>query len=54
MIYKGVLIERNIHGYFTAWIDADGRYVQYESLENLKQYIRQSQEREKELQCHYR
>lgn len=39
LFYRGVLIERNYHGYYTAWLDYAGCYIQCDTLLACKRAI---------------
>lgn len=54
LYYKGILIERNIHGMYVYFSSYRGMYIHCELLEDCKRRIREEKEIEKTLSCHYR
>ena len=53
MVFHGVTIERNARGYFVAWLDYAGLFVQCDTLAACKKRILQDQEKQKKLTCRY-
>ena len=53
-IYKNTLIERNIHGYFTAFLTYAGRYIQCDTLASCKKMIAADIAAAKNLECQYK
>ena len=51
MYYKGVLIERNGYGYYTAWLDNAGRYCFADTLKACKEMIKE--DLAKAIVCEY-
>ena len=52
-IYMDVVIDKNKYGYWYAWLDHSGRYMQAETLKRIKEEIKKDKEKSKRLSCHY-
>ena len=51
MVYLGVTVEKNVHGFYAAWLDNAGRYCQCDTLKGCKEMIKKDKEKSKELSC---